>query len=230
MIRRHSWSGRRTASASPAKSAAWVAERCLLGACGRVGGTLQEGDFACIQSARLDAVLLPMEEDEKAIARLRAINPAILIAVTLSQDLSGEPVAPEDFRPGGSAAPGALGFGRRGPLPGAHEPEPAPAGLASNLAIRFRVCRRGSPPFFGHCAGSCRGRATASQDSPRGTRSPGSGPISTDFLLAAENAAQEADWLGVQLLLDRAGRRPDIAAALVCSRSTAVCFRTRCCW
>ncbi|MCX6070777.1 MAG: M23 family metallopeptidase [Chloroflexi bacterium] len=178
-----------------AKSAVWVAERCLLGACGRVGGSLQEEDFACIQSARLDAMLLPMEEDEKAAARLRAINPAMLIAVTLSQDFSGAPVSPEGFvqaiRPHLArwAVAGVVHFqvhtnpnllrqGWRRTWQSGSEF----AGWFSQVIRALREIVPGARFGF---------PGLAPGDTVSGQRAD-----SLDFLLAAENAAQEADWLG----------------------------------
>jgi hypothetical protein len=179
-----------------AKSAAWVAERCLLGTGGRVGGRLQEEDYACIQSGRLDAVLLPMEEDEKAVARLRAINPAMLIGVTLSQDFSGGPVSLEDFvqvvRPHLErwavagvvhyqvhTNPNLLRQGWRRTWQSGSE-------FAGWFSQVIRALREIVP-------GACYGfPGLAPGDTVSGQRAN-----SMDFLLAAENAAQDADWLGV---------------------------------
>jgi murein DD-endopeptidase MepM/ murein hydrolase activator NlpD len=179
-----------------AKSAAWVAERCLLGACGRVGGSLLDEDFSCIQNARVEAVLLQMEEHEKASARLRAINPAMLIAVTLSQDLSDAPVSPEDFvlsvRPHLErwAASGVMHF---------------QVHTNANLLRQGwrRTWQSGSEfaDWFSRVVHALREIAPgASYGFPGlalGDTVSGQRASSMDFLLAAENAAQEADWLGV---------------------------------
>ncbi len=179
-----------------AKSSAWVAERCLLGACGRVGGPLVEEDYACIQAARLEALLLPMEEDEKAVSRLRAINPAVLIAVTLSQDLSGSPVSSEEF--GQAVRP--------------HLERWAVAGVvhfqvhtSPNLMRQgWRRTWQSGPEFgawFSEVLRALRAIAPgASYGFPGlapGDAISGQRAHAMDFLLAAENAAQEADWLGV---------------------------------
>jgi murein DD-endopeptidase MepM/ murein hydrolase activator NlpD len=179
-----------------AKSATWVAERCLLGACGRVGGSLLDEDYTCIQNARVEAVLLQMEETEKAVARLRAIHPSMLVAVTLSQDLSGAPVSPEDFcqavRPHLErwAAAGMVHFqvhtnpnllrqGWRRTWQSGSEF----AGWFSRVVHALREIAPGASYGF---------PGLAPGDTVSGQRAN-----STDFLLAAENAAQEADWLGV---------------------------------
>jgi len=179
-----------------AKSAVWVAERCLLGACGRVGGSLLEEDYACIQAARLEAMLLPMEEGEKAVARLRAINPAMLIAVTLSHDLSSDPVSPQAFvqavRPHLErwAVAGILHF----------QVHTNPNLLRQGWR---RTWQSGSEfaAWFSQVIQSLRGIVPgASYGFPGvapGDTVSGQRAHSMDFLLAAENAVQAADWLGV---------------------------------
>jgi murein DD-endopeptidase MepM/ murein hydrolase activator NlpD len=179
-----------------AKSALWVAERCLLGACGRVGGPLQEEDFACIQSARLEAMLLRMEEDEKATARLRSFNPAMLIAVTLSHDLSGELVSPQDFvqsvRPHLErwAVAGVVHF----------QLHTNPNMLRQGWR---RIWQSGSEfaGWFSQVIHALReivpGASYGFPGLAPGDTVSGQRDSSMDFLLAAENAVQDADWLGV---------------------------------
>jgi hypothetical protein len=179
-----------------AKSTAWTPERCLLGACGRVGGKLGEEDLACIQSARLEAMLLPMEEDDRVIARLRAIHPAMLVVVTLSQDFSGTPVTPDGFaqavRPHLErwAAAGVVHFQlhtnpnllRQGWRRTWQSGLEFAGWFSEALAALGAIVPAGSFGFPGLAPG----------DAVSGQRAD-----SKDFLLAAENAVQVADWLGV---------------------------------
>ena len=179
-----------------AKSAAWAAEHCLLGVCGRTGSPLLEEDFACIQAARLEAVLLPMEEADKAVARLRAIHPGMLIAVTLSHDLSDAPVSPDDFIQ--AVCPHLERWARKGVVHFQIHTNPNLQGQGWR-----RTWQTGSE-FSGWFSSVVRGLRKIVPGGSYGF--PGLSPGDTvsgqradamDFLLAAENAAQEADWLGV---------------------------------
>jgi murein DD-endopeptidase MepM/ murein hydrolase activator NlpD len=75
----------------------WPAGKCLIGAHGRVGGRLEDEDVEVITIARLEAVKLGLSETKKTIERLRAINPAIFLAVRLTADFSGDPVSANSF-------------------------------------------------------------------------------------------------------------------------------------
>jgi len=75
----------------------WPAGKCLIGAHGRVGGRLEDEDVEAITIARLEAVKLCLSETKEAIERLRAINPAIFLAVRLTADFSGDPVSADSF-------------------------------------------------------------------------------------------------------------------------------------
>lgn len=75
----------------------WPAEKCLLGAVGRIGGAMQEGDLALVAKARLEAVLIDRRETGESLRRLRGGNPSIFLLASLRANLSSEPVTPEMF-------------------------------------------------------------------------------------------------------------------------------------
>jgi len=75
----------------------WPAGKCLIGAHGRVGGRLEDEDIETIIIARLEAVKLGLSETKETIERLRAINPAMFLAVRLTADFSGDGVSADSF-------------------------------------------------------------------------------------------------------------------------------------
>ncbi len=75
----------------------WVPGRCLFGAHGRIGDSLQQKDLEVIARARLDAVMLEAGETKETIERLRADNPSIFLAVRLTTDFSVDPVSADAF-------------------------------------------------------------------------------------------------------------------------------------
>jgi len=178
------------------KAPAWVAGRCLLGVCGRAGGQMQDEDFRAVRAGRLDAILLPMEEPESTIRELRAFHPGMLIGVTLHTDVSGNPVSPAKFvddvrqDAGRWAGNGVVHFqiqpnpnlqleGWRRSWPGGAEFATWWLEVVDGLR---RVVPGASFGFPGLSPG----------DSVSGHRAH-----AMDFLLAAEAAAQAADWIGV---------------------------------
>ncbi len=179
-----------------AKTTSWAAEQCLLGVCGRAGGPLLDEDFAAIQAARLEAVLLSLEEPATAVARLRAIHPGMLVAVTLTTDFSDGAVSPEDFL--SSVRPHLERWAQSGVAHfqvlcnpnlergGWHRTWQGGSEFADWFLPVLRSLREilpeGSFGFPGLSPG----------DTVSGQRAN-----SMDFLLAAEAAVQEADWLGV---------------------------------
>jgi murein DD-endopeptidase MepM/ murein hydrolase activator NlpD len=187
-----------------AKTASWAAEHCLLGVCGRTGGPLLDEDFSAIQAARLEAVLLPMEERETAVARLRAIHPGMLIGVTLSADFSDGPTSPDEF----------LDVVR------AHLERWAHTGVVhyqvhSNPNLQWGGWRRtwqGGAEFANWFSRVLRGLRDLLPGGSFGF--PGLSPGDTvtgqransmDFLFAAEAAVQGADWLGVNCYWSESG-------------------------
>ncbi len=75
----------------------WTAGRCLVGAHGRVEEPLEEADLRAIETARLEAVKLCMKERKETLDRLRAIDPGMMVVVRLTADFSHEPVSPRAF-------------------------------------------------------------------------------------------------------------------------------------
>jgi hypothetical protein len=136
-----------------------------------------------------------MEEDEKAVARLRAINPAMLIAVTLSQDLSGAPVSPEDFVQ--AVRPNLARWAVAGVVHFQVHTNP------NLLRQGWRRTWQSGSEFAGWFSQVMRALREIVPGASFGF--PGLAPGDTvsgqrancmDFLQAAENAAQDADWLG----------------------------------
>jgi hypothetical protein len=77
----------------------WSAGKCLIGAHGRVGGPLEEGDLDAIKEARLEAVKLDQTETNETIGKLKEINPAMFLVVRLTSDFSNGPISAKSFVP-----------------------------------------------------------------------------------------------------------------------------------
>jgi len=75
----------------------WSAGRCLIGAHGRVGGPLEEADIEAIKEARLEAVKLDQTETTETVKRLMEINPGMFLAVRLTSDFSKAPISAKSF-------------------------------------------------------------------------------------------------------------------------------------
>jgi hypothetical protein len=75
----------------------WSAGKCLIGAHGRVGGPLEEGDLEAIKEARLEAVKLDQTETSETVKKLKEINPAMFLVVRLTADFSGAPISARNF-------------------------------------------------------------------------------------------------------------------------------------
>jgi len=178
------------------KAPDWAAGRCLVGVCGRAGGPMQDDDFRAVRIGRLDAILLPMEEPESTIVELRAFHPGMLIAVTLHADLSGEPVSPAKFVD--AVRPYAERWGGRGVVHFQVQPNP-------NLQLDgWRRSWSGGAEFgawwldvVGGLQPVVPGASFGFPGLSQGNSVPGHRAHAMDFLLAAEAAAQAADWIGV---------------------------------
>ena len=179
-----------------AKSATWAAERCLLGICGREGGPLQEEDFAALQAARLESVLLAMDEPETVVARLRAIHPGMLIAVTLNADFADGAVSSDGFL--SAVRPHVERWARSGV---AHFQVHANPNMQSGGWRRSWQSGAEFADWFVSVVRGLRqvlpGGSYGFPGLSPGETLPGHRANSVDFLLAAEAAAQQADWLGV---------------------------------
>ncbi|HEY47251.1 MAG TPA: M23 family metallopeptidase [Anaerolineae bacterium] len=75
----------------------WSAGRCLIGAHGRVGGPLEEDDIEAIKEARLEAVKLDQTETTETVKRLLEINPGMFLAVRMTSDFSSAPISAKSF-------------------------------------------------------------------------------------------------------------------------------------
>ncbi|MGD2252063.1 MAG: M23 family metallopeptidase [Anaerolineales bacterium] len=71
--------------------------KCLIGACGRIGGALEEGDMSMVKEARLEAVKISLHEKAEALEKLRSINPEVLIVGRLRADFSSDAITPGEF-------------------------------------------------------------------------------------------------------------------------------------
>ncbi len=57
----------------------WPAERCLVGAVGRLGGTLQAADLDLVARAGLEALSVSLTETEETLRALRRIHPGMML-------------------------------------------------------------------------------------------------------------------------------------------------------
>ena len=177
-------------------AAAWAAEECLLGVCGRAGGPMLPADLEAVRTARLEAILLPMAEPEATLRELRAIHPGMLIAVTLQADLSDGPVPAAEFI--AQVLPQARRWAGSGVLHFQIQPNPnlqsegwgrSWAGGAE-FAAWFQTVLAGLHEALPGCALGFPGLSP-------GEGVPGQRAQAEAFLQAAGEAAQSADWIGV---------------------------------
>ncbi len=75
----------------------WPYGRCLVGLHARSGGPMQDADWAVVQAARIEALLLNPASATEDVARARAINPDIFLAMRLTVDFAGRPVSASQF-------------------------------------------------------------------------------------------------------------------------------------
>ncbi len=75
----------------------WAAGKCLIGAHGRIGEGLGEGDLRLIEEARLEALVVGLDEAGDTLARLRELRPAIFLMARLTTDFSDGQISPKRF-------------------------------------------------------------------------------------------------------------------------------------
>lgn len=75
----------------------WPIGKCLVGAHGRIDGPLEEADLILIEKARLEGVVVSMEESSAVIERLRARRPAMFLLARATTDFSDQPISPNQF-------------------------------------------------------------------------------------------------------------------------------------
>ncbi len=67
----------------------WPAERCLVGAVGRWGGTLQPADLDLVARAGLEALSVNLTENEETLRALRRIHPGMMFISAVPSPVSG---------------------------------------------------------------------------------------------------------------------------------------------
>ena len=75
----------------------WSPGKCLIGAHGRIGAELSEGDLRVIDDAQLEAVVISLSESDETIARLRELRSGMFLMTRLKTDFSDEPISPKRF-------------------------------------------------------------------------------------------------------------------------------------
>ena len=75
----------------------WVAGRCLVGAHGRIGANLEQDDVRLAEEARLEALMIGLEESVDTLDSLREQRPGLFIMARAASDFSDEPVSPKRF-------------------------------------------------------------------------------------------------------------------------------------
>ena len=174
----------------------WPAGKCLIGVHGRIGGSLEESDMTAIAAARLEAVKLGLAESKDTIDRLRAITPGMFLAVRLSADFSGDPVPAGRF-----VSLVEADLGRLYRL-GIRYFEVA---ASPNLQVEGWQRTWGNGAEFGGWFRQAVGQLHQAFPEARfgfpglspGGRVSGQRADATQFLHEAEEAVQEADWVGV---------------------------------
>ncbi|MCJ7511832.1 MAG: M23 family metallopeptidase [Anaerolineales bacterium] len=68
----------------------WPAERCLVGAVGRVDGLLRPVDLDLVARARLEALSLSLAEPEETVRALRRVNPGIQLIISIPSPEGGD--------------------------------------------------------------------------------------------------------------------------------------------
>jgi murein DD-endopeptidase MepM/ murein hydrolase activator NlpD len=75
----------------------WAPGKCLIGAHGRIGGTLEDADFDAAAAGRLEAILIRQHEPTENIHKLFRLNPSMFIVCRLTSDFSQRQVAAPAF-------------------------------------------------------------------------------------------------------------------------------------
>lgn len=75
----------------------WPPGKCLVGAHGRMDGSLQEPDLELIERAKLECLAVGLGEQTGTIERLRANNPSMLMLGRLTSDFAGEMLSARKF-------------------------------------------------------------------------------------------------------------------------------------
>lgn len=75
----------------------WGPGKCLIGAHGRIGEGLSDEDLHLIQTARLEALIIGLDETGETIAKLRQLQPAIFLMARLVTDFSDGQISPKRF-------------------------------------------------------------------------------------------------------------------------------------
>ncbi len=88
---------RERASMAQATVAAWPYDHVLVGLHGRVGGAMQEADWAVIKTARIEALLLRSVAASVEVDRARAITPDLFVMVRLEANVGSRAVQPAQF-------------------------------------------------------------------------------------------------------------------------------------
>ncbi len=174
----------------------WAPGKCLVGAHARVGAAMTEADVALVASTRLEALCIWQHERRETIERLRSLLPGMLITSRLTTDFGGAPVGTADF-----VARVEPDLGRLYRL-GIRQFE---VHASPNLQTEgWQRSWQGGTEFaawFRTVLASLRGLYPEAKYgfpclSP-GEGVPGQRGEALSFLQEADEAAQEADWIGV---------------------------------
>ena len=76
---------------------AWPIGKCLVGAHGRIGAALEEADLQLIERARLEAIVVSLQDSAQTVERLRSRRPAMFLLARLTADFSSEPLTPIQY-------------------------------------------------------------------------------------------------------------------------------------
>jgi murein DD-endopeptidase MepM/ murein hydrolase activator NlpD len=174
----------------------WNPGKCLVGAHGRIGGSISDEDIRLIDEARLEALVVGLDESADTLNRLRELRPGMFLMARLTTDFSDGEISPKRFvstvrngmdnlyqhdvryfevRPNPNLQ--STGWGRtwsHGAAFGVWFVE-----VASRLLERFPDAKLGFPGL-----------------SPGGSV-PGKREDQFHFLEGADAAVLEADWVGV---------------------------------
>ena len=172
------------------------AEKCLIGVHGRIDGSLVEDDFKAIQQARMEAVKISLHENKEGIERLKSIHPEMLLVARI-QGSSGN----GDWHAASFLSRIEIDVGRLYRL-GVQEFE---VHTKPNLYSRGWAQGWSDGKAFGDWFLTVISKLRAQYPEARfgfpglspGGMLTGHRMGAIEFLEGAENAAMEADWIGV---------------------------------
>ena len=89
---------RRAESATTPRGAeGWPYGRCLIGLHARIGAAMQDADWAVVQAARIEALMLNSHSASEDVERAREINADMFLAARLTANFAGRPLTAQQF-------------------------------------------------------------------------------------------------------------------------------------